>query len=48
MYQIISAAHCFDRSKNPEDWIVIVGKNDIYMPKLHKGTVFENHRKGRI
>merc|ERR1711953_512553 len=36
-YQIISAAHCFDRSKNPEDWIVIVGKNDIYMPKLHKG-----------
>ena len=38
-YQVISAAHCFRKSKNPRDWIVIAGRNDIYMPKLHKGRV---------
>ena len=47
-YQILTAAHCFQKSQNPQDWIVIVGKNDIYMPKLHKGTVFENLPKNRI
>ena len=35
-YQILSAAHCFKESKNPQDWIVIAGRNDFYIPRLHK------------
>ena len=35
-YQILSAAHCFKESQNPQDWIVIAGRNDFYIPRLHK------------
>lgn len=42
-YQILTAAHCFQKSQNPQDWIVISGRNNFYMRRLHR-----NPNKGRL
>ena len=38
-YQIVSAAHCFEHNSNPQDWIIIAGRKDIYMPEIHKSPI---------
>ena len=38
-YQIVTAGHCFERQSSPQDWIIIAGRNDIYIPEIHKSPI---------
>lgn len=43
-YQILTAAHCFDKNSNPLDWVALVGKNNIKSP-IHKPKISRLTRK---
>ena len=44
-HQILTAAHCFEESQNPEDWLIIIGKTIIYLPNLHKEGKIQGRQK---